>query len=206
MKKLILLLVIPILIAGYLTSCKKDIINPENNSNDIFKSMQKSDKNDSWEPNDNENYSDDCNSCNYQTRAYSLLGNQSISVGTLFVTNDANNLYVTYKSSNGWSFSSLSLYVGNIQNVPLNGYNPNVLLFPYQKVFNVPKLNYKFTIPLSQLSNCYVISSNAISVLQDNNGIIIQTVNTWSTGMSSLDSRIFWTYNNYCTQVCQSDD
>ncbi len=206
MKKTIYLLVLPIAISTLIFSCKKTEVKPSSISSSTLNNVLKSDKNDFGDSFSKEDNSGKCNSCNYQTIVYNLLGNQVTSVGTLNVTNDARNLYVTYKSSTNWGFTSLSLYVGDYQNVPLNGFNPNVTLFPFQKVFATPRSVYKFTIQLSQLPSCYVISANATFVKVDSNGAILQTLNAWTTGLSSFDSRIFWTYNNYCTQVCELED
>jgi len=80
-----------------------------------------------------------------------LWAGQTINAGTLIVSNDANNLYVTYNTTG--VFGTLHLWVGtdmtllpkNSQGTPINGQFPHVV---DASGYN----SYTFTIPLSSIS------------------------------------------------------
>lgn len=83
---------------------------------------------------------------------YQLLAGQTINAGTLIVSNDATNLYVTYNAIDGATFNTLHLWVGkSLASLPLNqGGNPVIGQFPYQYNTNGAS-TYTFTIPLADI-------------------------------------------------------
>ncbi len=95
----------------------------------------------------------------YSTTTWELLAGQSIDVGSLTVTNDASNFYVTYTlEGDPAEFSSLALgtvhlWVGNdLLNVPANRNGiPVPGQFPYQ-ASAVGLTSYTFAIPFADLA------------------------------------------------------
>lgn len=89
-------------------------------------------------------------SCSWE---YNLTAGQTIHVGIITVTNDATNLYVTYKLTEPcWTFGTLLLWVGNdLTNVPVNSQGTPVPgQFPHQ-VDASGLTEYTFAIPFDGL-------------------------------------------------------
>lgn len=91
------------------------------------------------------------------TTTWKLTAGQTIDVGTVAVSNDQTNLYVTYAITRpGTTFGTLHLWVGNdLANVPetKNGSNAGIPIpgqFPYQ-TDATGKPSYTFAIPFSDL-------------------------------------------------------
>jgi len=86
------------------------------------------------------------------TQTWTLWAGQTINAGTLTVSNDETNLYVTY-TSNSITFGTLHLWVGtDMANIPENGPGiPEPGHFPYK--YDASGLTtYTFTIPLANIS------------------------------------------------------
>ena len=87
-------------------------------------------------------------------QSWTLWAGQTQDVGTVEVTNDATNVYVTYTlTAPGATFGGLHLWVGNdLNNLPKTKTgNPEPGQFPY-KADATGLTTYKFTIPLAGLS------------------------------------------------------
>lgn len=82
-----------------------------------------------------------------------LVTDAGINVGTVTVTNDANYIYVTYNTVNGYILASTKLYAGAISSIPLNhGGNPQLGHFPYSAGHdNI--VSYTYQIPVSVIGN-----------------------------------------------------
>ena len=144
----------------------------------------------------------ECNNCRYETISYDMLGGQTILVGTLQVTNDQDNLYISYNTNNNWFINQVHLYVGDIQGLPINQSNtPIPGQFPYTQTFNTQTNSYTFTIPLNNLNRCYIIAAHA-SVSKIENGQIVQSETSWSFGTQFPNTNRWGWYSDYCTQVC----
>jgi hypothetical protein len=141
--------------------------------------------------------------CDYDTLDYDILTDQNIKVGTLNVTNDALNMYITYNAIGNWYFSKTSLYMGKLKNLPLKKSKaPDVANFPYIETHNPKVQTYKYTISLSKLPTSFIIAahSNAKRVV---NGKVVQSEETWCYGPNSSKFLRGWGwYSTYTEQAC----
>ena len=88
------------------------------------------------------------------TTTVNLLAGQTINAGTVSVTNDADFIYVTYTTANGYLITQTHLYVGDCALIPVNGPgNPIPGQFPYSSAHsNIT--SYTYQVPISaQLLN-----------------------------------------------------
>lgn len=131
-----------------------------------------------------------------------LMAGQTIPAGTIAMSNDATNLYVTYTTTGGWEIQHTHLYVGSCSAIPTNDAgNPTVGLFPYNTAHSPRVTSYTYTIPLAGLDSCYCIAAHAEVVLVDGSGNIIQTETGWGQG-SPIGGHSWAMVMNYCTQAC----
>lgn len=101
-----------------------------------------------------------------QNQAFDLYAGQHIKAGYVYVSNDEDNLYVTYSTSMGWELTEAHLFVGDIYDLPRN--KPGIPVpghFPYS-VEDLPDgtIEYTFTIPLSELpdSGCLAVVPHGV--------------------------------------------
>jgi len=96
-----------------------------------------------------------------------LAGRRDVVVGNVTVSNDTENLYVTYTTEGDWLIKSAHLFVGEKEDMPKyrSGY-PKLWRFPYYAYpgyHNSVVKSYTFAIPLSSVSmNSSTIVANAI--------------------------------------------
>lgn len=146
-----------------------------------------------------------CQSCVYETVNFELLGGQTIPVGNLIVTNDAENLYITYDGDNRWEFATVQLYVGELSGLPVNKQNTPVPgSFPLKDESTSLRETVSFTIPLNTLPDCYIIAAHGEANLTDESGQVIQTETSWSFGTQFPNTNRWGWYSSYCTQICNN--
>lgn len=131
-----------------------------------------------------------------------LIAGQNINAGTINVSNDANYIYVTYNSSNGYVLTQAHLYVGACALIPVNGQgNPIPGHFPYSAT--IPNLTtYTFQVPFSVIGtgNCGCVAAHCVLVKYDTNGNIIDTQTGWGNGSRINPHGGNWGMSfNYCT-------
>lgn len=146
-------------------------------------------------------YSDYClmDCCQISTIQYTMYGGQTINVGTLDVTNDGVNLFITYNFTGGWSASQTHLYVGALSGLPTNNANTPVPgQFPYNDTHSPNVSSYTYVIPLAGLDPCYIIAAHASAVNSTNGG----SETTWSEGVKFPNTNRWGWYSEYCTQSC----
>ncbi len=137
--------------------------------------------------------------------AKTLFAGQHINVGTLLVSNDDSNLYVTYKTDGNWFLTESHLYVGSYNNLPLNGGgNPKIGNFPYHG--DHEKVNeYTFTIPLNQInkdaSGCFVVAAHGV-VKEYINGEATSSETAWAKGDDEFPGNRWGWYITYCEEEC----
>lgn len=132
-------------------------------------------------------------------KVFGFFGDQTILVGNLSVTNDENNLYVTYKTDGGWYFTNTHLYVGELTGLPDVNASNFPRNFPY--LINHDEIQeYTYTIPLDGLPECYIIAAHA----EVHHFINQQSKDAWSSGTSfpNLPQDEWGWYSSYCTQYC----
>lgn len=144
----------------------------------------------------------ECNPCQITTQVYDLFAGQTIDVGQLQVTNDDQNLYITYQTTGDWYVGKVHVYVGDLSGLPVNGQNvPVPGQFPYSETYNPYTQSATVTVPLAGLPSCYVIAAHA-EVHKVVNGTEVQSETAWSFGTPFANTdRWGWT-SDYCTQLC----
>lgn len=130
-----------------------------------------------------------------------LIAGQHINAGTVTVTNDATNLYVTYSTANGWSLTELHLFAGACNKIPVNKPgNPIPGQFPYSA--NPAMANtYTFTIPLANLEDCFCVAAHAV-VRNASGG----TETAWGQGTRFVQKGNWAMKFNACKQPCVIDE
>lgn len=136
--------------------------------------------------------------CTYQSYDTTIYAGQNINIGSLTITNDETNLYITFNIIDGWGLNETHVYVGHYSDVPRNSQNiPIPGQFPYKHENLGGVTTDSYTIPLEGLPDCYVIAAHAATT----NG-----ETAWSNGISfsQLWGSPRWGWvTEYCTQVCE---
>ena len=152
-------------------------------------------------------------------QVYSLMAGQNHLAGSIIVTNDVYNMYVTYVTTNGWKLEETHLYVGDVQGIPKNqAGTPKIGHFPNAGSHN-NITTYTYTIPTPPMSGCYTIAAHAVvsnstinnmsteftgklDVNQRNPGGGMQNETAWGSGTQFTP--FGWaTYFEYC--LCPVD-
>ncbi len=144
----------------------------------------------------------ECPGCVYETVSTPIFAGKTIPVGHLDVTNDDEFLTVSYILENDWYLDETHLYVGTLENLPINnGNNPVIGHFPF-KEDQGPEVNiYTCQIPLENLPECYIIAAHA-DVYKMINNQIIQQEGAWAFGTKFPGANRWGWYYDYCTQIC----
>ncbi|MFN5183913.1 MAG: hypothetical protein ACK5D5_12905 [Bacteroidota bacterium] len=133
-----------------------------------------------------------------------LMAGQNIIAGTISISNDANNVYVTYTTTGGWEIQKTHLYVGACNAIPTNnGGNPIIGQFPNQTTHNPRVTSFTYTISLANLSSCYCVAAHAEVVKVDGSGNITQTETGWGQG-NPFGGNSWAMIMSYCTQSCSN--
>ncbi len=144
------------------------------------------------------------NSCG-ETSVTTLFAGQHIDVGTVTVSNDEINLFITYNVIGNWWLTETHLYVGSEENLPLNGGgNPIIGHFPYHGDHGQTQ-NYTFTIPLDNLESCFVIASHAV-VVKKENGKVTSSETAFGFGENTFSGSRWGWYSNTCKQECDDNN
>lgn len=137
-----------------------------------------------------------------QVTTVDFMAGQHINVGSVVVSNDAQNLFVTYTSTDGWKIKQTHLYVGACELMPVNGGgNPQVGKFPYSTSHDPMVTTFVYTIPLTSLPSCICVAAHAEVVKVNASGVIIDSQTAWGKGDSF--SKGSWAMRfEYCKQTC----
>lgn len=146
---------------------------------------------------------DDPDSSTCPPTAVTLVAGQTINSGQVTVSNDANYVYVTYETANGYSLTQTHLYVGNCNSIPVNNPgNPIPGQFPYQGTHN--NINsYTYQIPISVMNGatCGCVAAHAVVQKRDASGRVIDQQTGWGNGVRiNLTGGNWGMKFNYC--VC----
>ena len=109
-----------------------------------------------------------------------LIAGQTINAGNVTVTNDANFIYVTYNTANGYVLSQTHLYVGDCALIPTNRPgNPIPGQFPYASAHsNLTTYTYQIPIMAIPVGGCGCIAAHAVVSLATGGG----TQTAWGNG------------------------
>jgi len=114
-----------------------------------------------------------------------LIAGQTIDAGTVTVTNDADFIYVTYTTTNGWVLTQTHLYVGNCALIPVNNPgNPIPGQFPYTSAHN-NVTTYTYQVPISRiaLEDCGCIAAHAVVKKYNSSNQVVDTQTGWGNGI-----------------------
>lgn len=113
-----------------------------------------------------------------------LIAGQHIDAGDIEVTNDAEFIYVTYNTANGYVLTETHLYVGNCEAIPVNNQgNPVPGLFPHKNTHN-KVCSYTYKVPISAIpaGTCGCIASHAALVKLNSQGQVVDSQTGWGSG------------------------
>lgn len=133
-----------------------------------------------------------------------FMAGQNMLAGSVTVGNDAENLYVTYTTTNGWEIKAIHLYVGEPALVPMNkGGSTQPGQYPYKNSFSPNVTTHTYIIPLSKLPECVLVAAHA-EVVKVENGRVVKSETAWGNGERFGKS---WAmYFEYCRQNPPQDD
>jgi hypothetical protein len=142
--------------------------------------------------------------CVIEDVKYNLVAGKHTTVGDVTVTNDDDNLYVTYNTKDGWSLKETHLYVGTYQGLPKNRHGiPVPGKFPYKASHVYGTTSYIYTIPLKDIAtfnSCLIVAAHSEVVKKI--GKCIKSETAWSAGKSFSCRRWGW-FSSYCIQKCE---
>jgi hypothetical protein len=114
-----------------------------------------------------------------------LIAGQYYNSGSVIVSNDANFIYVTYTTANGYLLTQTHLFAGNCNAVPVNNQgNPNPGQFPYKSVHN-NLATYTYQIPIASIpaGSCGCIAAHAVVVKLNEIGEVVEQQTAWGNGV-----------------------
>lgn len=126
---------------------------------------------------------------------------QTIDAGTITVSNDNTNLYVTFTTIGGWQMKESHLYVGPLSGLPSTPKgNPKIGNFPYKQEHEAGVNSYTYTIPLSSLgeSDCIAVAAHAAVVQLSETGEELEGETAWGAGTRLTNPGSWATYFKYC--------
>ena len=128
-----------------------------------------------------------------------LFAGQTIDAGNVTVTNDANFIYVTYNTANGYVLTQTHLYVGACELIPVNRPgNPIPGQFPYASAHsNLTSYTYQIPIMAIPAGTCGCIAAHAVVSLATGGG----TQTAWGNGTVINPTGQWGMKFNYCS--CQ---
>lgn len=109
---------------------------------------------------------------------------QTINAGSITVTNDSTNIYVTYNTANGYTLTQTHLFVGPVGMIPTNHPgNPMPGQFPYQTAHaNITSFTYSVPVGLIGNYTTGAIAAHGIVEKLDANGHVIDQQSIWGNG------------------------
>ena len=138
--------------------------------------------------------------CTPTEMTVNLMAGQTMLAGNVNVTNDGENVTVTYTTDPGWFLSQIHLYVGEYEFAPQNnGGNPQPGKFPIKESFNPWVSTWSTSIPLSSLPDCFIVAAHSVVHNTTGNG---GTQTGWGQG-SQFPGNNWGMYFNYCIESCE---
>jgi hypothetical protein len=81
---------------------------------------------------------------------YTFFVGQHIEAGTVTVTNDADNVYITYETADGWELTATNFYIGKTDpNNEVDALSSAPGQFPYNHVYSTPITSITYTVALN---------------------------------------------------------
>jgi hypothetical protein len=135
------------------------------------------------------------------------MAGQHIEAGTIRVSNDEENLYVTYTTTDEWQLSETHLAVAKtLSGIPQNKNNMIPGQFPYKAYHNPTVSTWKYTISLSSLNvaagqTLYIAAHAVVEKLEDD---IFMEETAWGEGYRFGKS--WGMYFEYIVQACNNGE
>lgn len=144
-----------------------------------------------------------------------LFAGQTIDAGTVTVSNDSSNLYVTFSTTNGWRLTETHLAIAStLSGIPqTKSGNPKVGNFPYQRTYDPSVTSDVYVFSLDQLAvslgldrfDCgvtsLVIAAHAVVVQLNGNGGVSSRETGWGSG-TGFPGGNWATWFGYTVQCC----
>ena len=184
----------------FLVSCSKTEIKPGINETDIPKALKTSTINGGSESG-READTPPVSTCT--PTVVTLFAGQTINAGNVTVTNDANFIYVTYNTANGYLLTQTHLFVGDCMLIPVNRPgNPIPGQFPYASPHsNLTSYTYQIPIMAIPVGTCGCIAAHAVVVKRNAAGAVIDQQTAWGNGTVINPDGQWGMKFNYCS--CQ---
>jgi hypothetical protein len=152
-------------------------------------------------------------------QAQNLVAGQNIMVGTVTVSNDSANLYVTYATTGDWRiYEKIHLHVAtSVADIPQNGSgNPKIGNFFYQETFSTPVTSATYGIDLAVSdgshsawvdgTSLYIAAHAEVVRLDPQSGEIEQSETAWGYGTRFNEEQGSWAmYITYVVQPCSGE-
>jgi hypothetical protein len=122
--------------------------------------------------------------CGTGTKADFVMLDQT-RIGEIQVSNDGNNLHVTYALDAGTQLAEINLYVGDKNTIPVKADGqPDVTRFPYSVKFSAAGVRiYSFAIPLKgNIKDCNAVAAYALVKTDDGSGAPTRSKEAWAMG------------------------
>lgn len=130
-----------------------------------------------------------------------LMAGQHTNAGSIIISNDLTNLYVTYTTTGGWTLMETHLFVGALSELPKSEKGvPEAGQFPYKNDRINNLTTYTYTIPLSSLpeSGCISVAAHASVGLLNAEGIVSKKETAWGSGTRLNQDDSWAMYSTYC--------
>jgi hypothetical protein len=136
-----------------------------------------------------------------------LMAGQHTNVGSVTVTNDETNVYVTYQTTGSYLVKKTHLYVGSCTAIPVsNSGNPRIGQYPYQTNHGTGINSFTYTIARSSLpAGCICVSAHAEVVAYNAAGTVIFSQTGWGFGEQINDGGSWAMKFGYCQQDCDGE-
>lgn len=143
---------------------------------------------------------------------FTLWAGQTIDVGTVRVSNDETNLYVTYNTTGDWYLKEAKLYVG-LGDAPTERLTPGHAPYKSEDISGDISYtrSYTFTIPLAGFGvTCDVtelwLQAHADVVKLDNNGQIVQSETAYGGDITKPKKGSWYGNISYTVQCCEEEE
>lgn len=141
-----------------------------------------------------------------QPTTTNIMAGKNTVAGTITITNDLVNIYVTYTTTGGWVMGQTQLYVGPLSGLPVNKMgNPMIGLFPYKTTHNPYVTTFTYTIPRAGITDaCIIVAAHAEVILVGPNGQVIKTETGWGAGPKIANKGSWAMYTKFC--ICDESN
>ena len=112
-----------------------------------------------------------------------IMAGQHYVAGKLYVSLGKNTLLVTYMTVDGWVIDETHMFIGDREDIPTNGGGmPRIGHFPYKATHDFGTNEVTYSIPLSEVPDCFTVAAHAVVSKVDDSGTVIGNETAWSQG------------------------